>query len=59
MPLARMEATIALERLATRMPGLARAGAIRRRASSLIRGPLHFPVRAAALNRPMKVGDRG
>jgi P450-derived glycosyltransferase activator len=45
-PLARMEATIALRRLAERMPGLTRAGALRRRSSGIIRGPLHFPVRA-------------
>ena len=44
-PLARMEATIALQRLAERMPGLTRAGALRRRPSGIVRGPLHFPVR--------------
>ncbi|WP_433789988.1 cytochrome P450 [Actinoplanes sp. CA-252034] len=44
-PLARLEATVALQRLAERMPGLRRAGVVRRRSSSLIRGPLHFPVR--------------
>jgi cytochrome P450 len=46
-PLARLEATIALQRLAERMPGLRRAGRIRRRSSGLIRGPIHFPVRSA------------
>jgi P450-derived glycosyltransferase activator len=46
-PLARMEATIALQRLAERMPGLRRTGPLTRRVSSLIRGPLHLPVRAA------------
>ncbi len=45
-PLARMEATIALQRLAERMPGLRRTGPLTRRVSSLIRGPLHLPVRA-------------
>jgi P450-derived glycosyltransferase activator len=45
-PLARMEATVALQRLAERMPGLRRTGPLTRRVSSLIRGPLHFPVRA-------------
>jgi cytochrome P450 len=45
-PLARLEATVALQRLAERMPGLRRAGAIRRRSSGLIRGPIHLPVRA-------------
>jgi cytochrome P450 len=45
-PLARMEATIALQRLAECLPGLTRAGALRRRTSGIVRGPLHFPVRA-------------
>ena len=45
-PLARMEATIALQRLAERMPGLTRAGPLRRRPSGIVRGPLHLPVRA-------------
>ncbi|MDI6105539.1 cytochrome P450 [Actinoplanes sp. NEAU-A12] len=44
-PLARLEATVALQRLAERMPGLRRAGAVRRRNSGVIRGPLHLPVR--------------
>ncbi|GGN06868.1 hypothetical protein FHR83_002359 [Actinoplanes campanulatus] len=43
-PLARLEATVALRRLAERMPGLHRAGPLRRRSSTLIRGPIHFPV---------------
>jgi cytochrome P450 len=50
-PLARMEATLGLQRLAERMPGLTRAGVIRRRTSSIVRGPIHFPVRAGALAR--------
>jgi P450-derived glycosyltransferase activator len=45
-PLARMEATIALQRLAERMPGLRRTGPLKRRFSSIIRGPEHMPVRA-------------
>lgn len=45
-PLARMEATIGLQRLAERMPGLTRAGALRRRTSGIVRGPIRFPVRA-------------
>jgi P450-derived glycosyltransferase activator len=44
-PLARMEAAVGLQRLAERMPGLTRAGTVRRRTSSVVRGPLHFPVR--------------
>ncbi|NJC73528.1 cytochrome P450 [Planosporangium thailandense] len=44
-PLARLEATIALQALAERMPRLRRAGAIRRRNSNTIRGPIHLPVR--------------
>ncbi|MEV0900612.1 cytochrome P450 [Actinoplanes sp. NPDC049802] len=43
-PLARLEATVALQRLAERMPGLRRAGTLRRRRSGLIRGPIRFPV---------------
>lgn len=46
-PLALLEATVALERLATRMPGLCRAGALKRRTSSIIRGPIRLPVRDA------------
>jgi P450-derived glycosyltransferase activator len=45
-PLARLEATIALQRLAERMPGLRRAGALKRRTSSIVRGPIRLPVRA-------------
>ena len=43
-PLAELEATIALQRLAERMPRLRRAGAVRRRNATLIRGPLSLPV---------------
>jgi P450-derived glycosyltransferase activator len=55
-PLARLEATIALRRLAERMPGLRRTGPLRRRTSSVVRGPIHLPVQAkpiakAALQR--------
>ncbi|WP_328470310.1 cytochrome P450 [Actinoplanes sp. NBC_00393] len=46
-PLARLEAAIALRLLAERMPGLRRAGAVRRRNAGIIRGPIHFPVQAA------------
>jgi P450-derived glycosyltransferase activator len=46
-PLARLEATVALHRLAVRMPGLTRAGTLRRRNAGIIRGPLEFPVRVA------------
>jgi P450-derived glycosyltransferase activator len=45
-PLARLEATIALRKLAERMPELRRAGPLRRRVSSLVRGPIRFPVRS-------------
>jgi hypothetical protein len=44
--LARLEARIALETLATRMPTLRRAGRIVRRDATTIRGPLHLPVSA-------------
>ncbi|OJF13159.1 cytochrome P450 [Couchioplanes caeruleus] len=47
-PLARMEATVALQRLAERMPDLRRAGPLRRRVSSTVRGPISFPVRTSA-----------
>jgi P450-derived glycosyltransferase activator len=47
-PLARMEATVALQRLAERLPGLTRAGTLRRRTSGIVRGPIQFPVRAGA-----------
>jgi hypothetical protein len=45
-PLARLEANIALQMLAERMPGLAQAGPVRRRGGTVIRGPLHLPVTA-------------
>lgn len=43
-PLAELEATVAVRQLAERMPRLRRAGAVRRRSSTLIRGPLILPV---------------
>jgi cytochrome P450 len=46
-PLAELEATVALARLAERFPRLRRAGAVRRRNATLIRGPLVLPVAAA------------
>jgi cytochrome P450 len=45
-PLARLELTIALQLLAERMPGLARAGKLERRNSNIIRGPIRVPVTA-------------
>jgi cytochrome P450 len=45
-PLARLELTIALQLLAERMPGLARAGKVERRNSNIIRGPIRVPVTA-------------
>jgi P450-derived glycosyltransferase activator len=47
-PLARLEAEIALRRLAERMPRLRRAGPLRRRISSIVRGPIRLPVRVEA-----------
>jgi len=47
-PLARLEAEIALRRLAERMPRLRRAGPLRRRASGIVRGPIRLPVRTGA-----------
>jgi hypothetical protein len=52
-PLARLEARIALQVLAERMPGLQRAGAVVRRNATLIRGPVRLPVRAAPARRPV------
>lgn len=43
-PLARLEATIALRTLATRLPRLRRAGPVTMRRTTLIRGPLRLPV---------------
>jgi cytochrome P450 len=45
-PLARLEATTAIRLLAERMPGLTRAGAVRRGNGAMIRGPLSLPVSA-------------
>jgi cytochrome P450 len=47
-PLAVLEITTALRCLAERMPGLRRAGEVRRRNASTIRGPIHLPVRAGS-----------
>ena len=47
-PLARLEAETALRRLAERMPDLRRAGRLRRRTSSIVRGPISLPVRTGA-----------
>lgn len=46
-PLARLEATIALEQLAIRLPRMRRAGPVTMRRTTLIRGPLHLPVSAS------------
>ncbi len=45
-PLARLEATIALQLLAERMPGLTRRGRVQRRNATTIRGPVRIPVAA-------------
>ena len=45
-PLARLEATIAFRMLAERMPHLRRAGAVKRRNATTIRGPIRLPVRS-------------
>jgi cytochrome P450 len=46
-PLARLEATLAFAMLAERLPGLRRAGPVRRRNATTIRGPLRLPVTSA------------
>ncbi len=43
-PLARLEATIAFQVLAERAPELRRAGRLKRRNATTIRGPIHLPV---------------
>ncbi len=43
-PLARLEATVALQQLVQRFPRLQRAGRLRRRNGTVIRGPAEFVV---------------
>jgi cytochrome P450 len=43
-PLARLEATVAVERLVQRFPALQRAGRLRRRNGTVIRGPAELVV---------------
>jgi cytochrome P450 len=45
-PLATLEATVALHVLAQRMPRLRRAGPVKRRNATVIRGPIRIPVAA-------------
>jgi cytochrome P450 len=47
-PLALLEARLAIQALAERMPGLALAGPVQRRNSTVIRGPVSMPVTAGA-----------
>ena len=53
--LARSEATIALRMLAERMPDLARAGTVKRRHATIIRGPVRLPVTATRQRVPSAV----
>jgi cytochrome P450 len=47
-PLARLEAGMALARLASRMPGMQPAGRVERRNATTIRGPIRLPVTVRA-----------
>ncbi|HEX5114259.1 MAG TPA: cytochrome P450 [Pseudonocardiaceae bacterium] len=47
-PLARLELIVAFQTLAERLPGLHRAGPVRRRNSTTIRGPIQLPLTAGA-----------
>jgi cytochrome P450 len=60
-PLARLEANIAIQMLAERMPGLTQAGPVQRRGGTLIRGPRHLPVTAGrtAPAAPRPATNRG
>jgi cytochrome P450 len=53
-PLARLEATIAFQLLAERLPDLHRSGPVRRRNATTVRGPLRLPV-ASGRRRPAAV----
>jgi P450-derived glycosyltransferase activator len=55
-PLALLEATVALQRLAERMPDLRRAGPLRRRTGSTVRGPISLPVRTGRRPRAIPAG---
>jgi P450-derived glycosyltransferase activator len=46
-PLARLEANVAFQVLAERLPGLRRAGSVKRRNATIIRGPVSLPVAVA------------
>jgi cytochrome P450 len=52
-PLARLEATVALQRLVQRFPRLQRAGRLRRRSGNVIRGPAEFVVKAEMGSGPV------
>jgi cytochrome P450 len=51
-PLARLEATIAFQMLAERMPNLHRSGPVQRRNATTIRGPIRIPITAAKARIP-------
>nr|WP_294691604.1 cytochrome P450 [uncultured Friedmanniella sp.] len=57
-PLARTEAVVAVERLAQRFPRLRRAGRLRRRAGTVIRGPAELVVGQPAVSTSTPAGAR-
>jgi len=58
-PLAALEATIAFQTLAERMPRLRRSGPVRRRNATTIRGPINLPVTVGGGTRTPRRREHG